>query len=92
MSQFEGRMGRMEADLSEAKTELKSVRALGQATFEQAGMLTEFRTEMKHFRQETTERLDRIEKTLEQHGKVLERLSFRSIEQEADILAIKRAK
>ncbi|MGI6358123.1 MAG: hypothetical protein ACOX2K_05460 [Bacillota bacterium] len=77
VDQLESRLERVAADLSEVKTELLSVKPLGEATFQQTGLLTEFRTEMDHFRQETNQRLDRIEGKLDQHGKVIERLSFR---------------
>ena len=53
--------------------------------YKQTAMLTEFRTEVN-------EKLDLLQRTQDRQEKVLERLSLRSIEQEADIAHLRMAK
>ena len=72
--------------------DMQEVKALGKAMFEQVGALSEFRTEMAQFRLETSEGLDLITDALEEREQVTERLAVRSLKQESDIIALRRAK
>lgn len=54
------------------------------AVYEQTAMLTEFRTEVN-------KKTDSLEATQNRQEKILERLSLRSIEQEADIAYLGKA-
>lgn len=71
--------------MNEVGTDLRGVKELAQATFDQVGLLTEFRTE-------TGTRLRRIEQILSEQSCIVDRLAARSLAQESDIIAIKRAK
>lgn len=68
------------------ESDTQGIMALGQAAFDQVGMLTEFRTEIN-------DKLDKLAiDTISRHERILERLSVRSIEQEAEIIDLRRAK
>lgn len=92
MTNLESKVTGMEADMIGIKGEIREIKSFAQANFDQLGALTEFRTEMKQFRSETNERLGRIEETLDRQEKLIDRLAVRSIEHEADIIALRRAK
>lgn len=77
---LENRMGSVEAKvekIDKIDSDLQELKGIAQGTFEQVGLLTEFRTETN--------------KTLTKHGKILDRLAARSLEQEADIINLKLA-
>lgn len=73
----------VQQELTGVKTELQKVKGIAEATFEQVGVLSEFRAE-------TNEQLNRLREEFNEQAKVVERLTFRSIAQEADIAALKR--